>query len=180
MKPGESPSDYFRKEVNHICKEEKEEFIKHYFSKYQHPTYPPSWMIMECLSFGTCLNLFRYLAKINDKSIISKTFGYHPKVVESCLVALRYTRNICAHHARLWNRWFVVIPKDVKAFSAIPTKSRSLHQQIIIIHHLNKIISPNSLWKNNLFSLFNRNKENVPFHLMGFQKDWQNDPFWKL
>lgn len=179
-KSGQSPSDYFKKEVNQICQKEREEFIKHYFTKYNHPTYPPSWMIMECLSFGKTLNLFRYLGKVSDKAAISKLFGYHPKVIESCLITLRYTRNVCAHHARLWNRWFVIIPKHIRAFSPIQTNQRSLHQQAIVVHALNKAISLNSDWQNRLFSLFEKHQENVPFRLMGFQKDWQNDPFWGL
>lgn len=176
----ESQSDYFKYEVNRICRSQNEEFIKHYFDQYNQPPYPPSWMIMECLSFGKCISLFRYLKTRQDKTEISKVFGYHPKVIESCLGALRYVRNVCAHHARLWNRWFVFIPRHTKAFGNIETKSRSLHEQLVMIQKLHQKISPDSSWKERLYDLFVRYEEFVPYHLAGFQKDWVNDPFWDL
>lgn len=180
QKSKKSPRDYFINEIKGICQEKKEEFIKHYYTHYDQPPYPPSWMIMECLSFGKCTSLFRHLAKVSDKAAISKVFGYHPKVIESCLESLRYTRNICAHHSRLWNRWFVLISKHMHAFGNVPTRPRSLHQQLVIIEHLHESISPHSQWKTRLFELLIKHQTSLPFHLMGFQKDWQNDPFWKL
>lgn len=45
-----------------------EEFIHHYFEQYNDPKYPPSWMLMECLSFGKVTSLFRNLAKLKDKN----------------------------------------------------------------------------------------------------------------
>ncbi len=176
----DSPCDYFKAEINRICRDQKEDFIKHYFSEYQDPAYPPSWMVMECLSFGKCTSLFRNLAKVSDKADISSVFRYHPRVIESCLEPLRHIRNICAHHARLWNRWFVFTPKHMKAFGDVETKQFTLHEQLIMLHKLNQNISPASQWRKRLYDLFVQYEEHVPYFFAGFQSDWKNDPFWQL
>lgn len=135
---------------------------------------------MECLSFGKITSLFRNLATLKDKKSISDIFGYHPRVVESTLEPLRYTRNLCAHHSRIWNRWFLYAPKHLKAFGSLVPPSNSLHMQAFIIHKLNESISPNSGWRNNMRMLFSEYANYVPFELMGFLRDWENDPFWAM
>lgn len=174
-----SPYDLFMQEIKEICANKKEDFIKHYYNKYNEPTYPPSWMVVECLSFGKCTSLFRNLVKLEDKKAICKVFGYHPRVIESTLEAMRYTRNICAHHARLWNRWFVYAPKHLNAFGPFKTKPRSLHEQLFIISKLLQKISPNSSWKTRLYKLFEK-YERFPGPAMGFINNWRDDPFWEL
>jgi len=169
---------YFIKEVNEICDNKKEDFISHYYRKYNDPRHPPSWMIMECLSFGKCTSLFRNLSELKDKKMVSEVFGYHPRVVESALEPLRYTRNLCAHHSRLWNRWFVYSPKHLNAFGNLNSKPNSFHMQAFVIHKLNEAISPDSKWKDRLYHLFEKYSDYVPFNLMGFQGDWKNDTFW--
>ncbi len=177
-KNGISRHDYFKKEVDGLCADKREEFLAHYYHRYDDPQYPPSWMLMECLSFGKITSLFRNLATLQDKKSISDIFGYHPRVVESTLEPLRYTRNLCAHHSRIWNRWFLYTPKHLKAFGSLVPPSNSLHMQAFIIHKLNESISPNSGWRNNMRMLFSKYSDYVPFELMGFLQDWENDPFW--
>ena len=38
-----------------------EDFIKHYYNKYNEPDMPPSWMTMEVISFGTLSRLYKLL-----------------------------------------------------------------------------------------------------------------------
>ncbi len=174
-----SPHQYFLNEIKEICNDKKEDFVKHYYNKYNNPKYPPSWMIMECLSFGKCTSLFRNLSELTDKKTISKVFGYHPRVIESSLEPLRYTRNLCAHHSRLWNRWFIYAPKHLDAFGNFESKPNSFHMQAFLIDKLNEAISPGSKWKERLFNLFEKFSNYVPFEHMGYQSDWKNDLFWR-
>ncbi len=134
-------------------------------------------MIIECLSFGRCTSLFRNLSKLADKKLICEIFDYHPRVIESCLESLRYTRNLCAHHARLWNRWFVFSPKMFKAFGSFETTPQSFHETIYMISKLHNKICPHSSWKKRLNALFVKYSSDVQFTLMVFNKDWQNDTF---
>lgn len=174
-----SSHQFFIKEIKKICKDKKEDFLKHYYEKYHHPNYPPSWMMMECLSFGKCTSLFNNLKELKDKKMISKVFGYHATVMISVLEPLRYTRNICAHHSRLWNRWFVYSPKHFESLNNLYCPQNTFHMQAFVIDKLNEAISPGTLWKKRLFNLFEKYSKYVPFHMMGFQNDWRNDYFWK-
>lgn len=174
-----SSRQYFIKEIEKICQDKKEDFLKHYYKKYRHPNYPPSWMMMECLSFGKCTSLFNNLKELKDKKMISMVFGYHASVMVSILEPLRYTRNICAHHSRLWNRWFVYSPKHFETLNNLNCKQNTFHMQGFVIDKLNEAICPGSQWKKRLFNLFEKYSEYIPFHLMGFQIDWRNDFFWK-
>lgn len=174
-----SPQQYFINEIKEICGGRKEDFLKHYYAKYNDPMYPPSWMIIECLSFGKCTSLFRNLSKLEDKRIASNVFGYHPRVIESSLEPLRYTRNLCAHHSRLWNRWFVYAPKHLNAFGNLGSEPNTFHMQAFLIDKLNEAISPGSKWKERLFHLFEKYSQYVPFEFMGFKSEWKKDLFWK-
>lgn len=177
---GVSAQSRFKEEIHKICRNESEAFIRHYFNQYSYPQYPPGWMLMECLSFGKVTSLFRNLAKLEDKKAISHIFGYHPRVLESSLEPLRYMRNLCAHHARIWDRWFIYAPKYLHAFGNFISPIHSLHMQVFIIHKLNESISPDSEWKKRLHQLFEKYSDFIPFSLLGFSENWQTDPFWDV
>lgn len=69
-------------------------------------------------------------------STVSNIFGYHPRVIESTLEPLRYTRNLCAHHSRIWNRWFLYAPKHLNAFgsfSCLINDSKIVKKGVIIV-----------------------------------------------
>jgi len=68
----------FLKGVDQIVRDKAEVFIKHYYDQYHSPVYPPIWMLVECLSFGTCSKLFRNLKLVADKRNISDIFHQHP------------------------------------------------------------------------------------------------------
>ena len=79
--------------------------LRHYRSTYSGPEYPPSWMVIEVLSFGTCSKLFAHLKK-RQIALVSNKLGLEPKLLVSWMQGLVLLRNICAHHGRLWNRKF--------------------------------------------------------------------------
>lgn len=167
----------FLKKAAEVCQDKRDEELKHYYSRYHNPHLPPSWVLIEKLSFGTCSNLFRSLKFTQDKKKISQLFGYHPTLIASWIDAVRYTRNLCAHHARVWNRWFVTIPILPQPFIEYKNQERRfIAQALIIVTLLNKLL-PHNNWKEQLFALFER-YPNTPFTQMGFSKDWKEDKFW--
>ncbi len=172
--------EIFMKVVDKICKKKEEIFLKHYFKKYTHPKYPPSWMMMECLPFGTLGQLLKNIRSISDKKEICRIFDRPPIIIESWLDSLRYTRNLCAHHSRLWNRWFVVAPKHANN-DVIPCPKRSFCEQAHIITRLLKTIDETKCieWKIKLCNLFERFNQ-IPIMQMGFKNDWRQDPFWEF
>jgi abortive infection bacteriophage resistance protein len=177
-----SPADAFKNEIKSLCKDKTPEgSINHFYKKYNEPGFPPSWMVFEYLSFGKCTSLFRYLKYHQDKSEICKIFKFHPNIVESGIEALRYTRNICAHHARLWDKWFVYKPRYLKELANANCAPGTLKEQIALLMLFHMSISPHSSWKNRLFQLFEKHMTaSVPIKLMGFDLDWKNDAVWKM
>ena len=86
-----------------------EQFVRSFKRKYSDPL-PPSWMTLEVTSFGTMSILYQYLKPGIPKRDVAAVFGVSDTVFASWLHTLVYVRNICAHHARLWNRTLGVRP----------------------------------------------------------------------
>lgn len=132
---------------------------------------------MEGLSFGACVGAFKNIKKLEDKKNICEIFGFHPTAIESWIRALRYTRNICAHHARLWNRWFVVCPSMRYIGKEHLHKERTFYAQAFIIDKLISSLFTHFHWEMNLFMLMEK-YQYLPLDRMGFAKHWKNDKFW--
>ena len=171
------------KNIKKIMHEKHETFLKHYIHTYKEPEYPPMWMIIETLSFGMCSKLFRNIKPIAVRQEICQTFKQHSTVIESWIQTLTYTRNICAHHARLWNRWLVnspLIPKNDLAKKHLYTKENYKFNLVAyVIYRLLQEIAPKSPWRDKLYQLFEK-YEQFPGPTMGFRNNWREDPFWEL
>ena len=96
--------------------QKREDIFQHYYNCYDTPELPPSWMVAEVLSFGSWSLIFDCLAQKQDKKQIADSFGLHPQVLQSWLHSLSFLRNLCAHHARIWNRHFKIAPIEMKKY----------------------------------------------------------------
>lgn len=172
----------FMEQVNKICKDQKEVFLDHYY-KYYLDEYPPSWMILECISFGTLSKVFCGFRNLRHKREMSVIFGYHPTLIESWFECLCYTRNLCAHHSRLWNRWFIMkprIPNKYTTFTQLHSRiANKFYSQALTIILLLENICPEYDWQAELKALLHKYPE-VPKQNMGFGENWIDDPLWKL
>lgn len=173
--------DDYLKTIKTISMNKQEIFIQHYHKKYNEPEFPPVWMMIEALSFGSCSKMFDNIQSKEIRNEIASVLGQHTTLLESWIRSLTYTRNLCAHHSRLWNRWFVIpplIPKNSFITSHIEGNYRF---QLIafIICELLKTISPESHWKQKLFDLFEQN-EHYPGTAMGFDAHWKTDVIWSI
>lgn len=153
------------------------QFIFHFFQTYAEST-PPSWMAMEAIAFGDASNIYKRM-KGSLRLPIAQSFGVQHDILESWLHALAFGRNICAHHARVWNRTFTIKPKIPKEYRSIwPTKA---HDQLYIfccvVHHMMNVIADGSAWSERLRDLINE-RPNVPLASMGFPDDWEIQSFW--
>lgn len=52
-----------------------EDFIKHYNSKYDNPSMPPSWMALEVVSFATLSRLFQSL-RLDSRKVHYRTIRF--------------------------------------------------------------------------------------------------------
>jgi abortive infection bacteriophage resistance protein len=169
-----------------------EEFVKAFKTKYSE-TMPPSWMMFEVSSFGTLSSLYSCLQPSRDKRLIAQYFGLSDKVLSSWLHSIVYLRNICAHHARLWNREMQIqpiIPRNphhqfitqTKYFSPITGELLLLNNKtyfiLSMIIYLMNTINPKHTIQSKLKALLSQ-YSNIDTRAMGFPETWQTETFWK-
>ena len=86
-----------------------EPFVKHHDRKYSGRL--PVWAMVETLSFGSASRLFSSLSVPLQKQICDEYYsGMRYTIIENWLEGLVVLRNLCAHHARLFNRGIVYSP----------------------------------------------------------------------
>ena len=97
----------------------KEEYIENFKQNYIED-YPPAWMITEVLSFGNLNYIYSNIASNRLRKLITDYFGLKPQVFTSLLtVVLANLRNMCCHHARVWNRDFMLTPAELRGFKSL-------------------------------------------------------------
>lgn len=169
-----------------------EDFVKAFKKKYSNPM-PPSWMMLEVASFGTLSSLYGYLQPIKEKREISNSFGLADTVFSSWLHSIVYLRNVCAHHARLWNREMRIqptIPRNprhsfINQKSYTPLESRQtlpLNNKtyfiLSMVIYLMDTINPKHTIQSKFRDLLLK-YPNVDTRAMGFPLIWESEPLWK-
>jgi len=177
---------FFNKNINALYEEvdrSAETFIEHYKFAYSSPKYPPAWMSLEVISMGLLSKIYSNLKKSNAKKKVAKEFGLpNPLILESWMHAFAGLRNICAHHSRLWNRRFTIVPKipynTVNAFiQNTDIYDNKLYAQLCCINYITRIISPDSSFVSDLQQLLSTCSI-VDCKEMGFPNDWKSEPIW--
>lgn len=167
----------------------KEQFKDHFFKKYGdcHQNLP-IWMVSELMSMGSMLSFYKGVEKgIQDQ--VAGHFGMPDEQLLTWLRSLYATRNICAHHSRIWNRLLGYAPglpqknkhpdwhlEDENGKKRITNNRTGM--VLIICHQFLKLISPTSQWQQRVNELFAQYPE-IPRADMGLPADWQNHPLWK-
>ncbi|QCE34521.1 Abi family protein [Acetobacteraceae bacterium] len=137
----------------------------------------PIWAAIEVIPFGT-LSVFLASIKSNeDKKAISHFYKLPAlHLLPSITRHLAYTRNLCAHHSRLWNRHMRVpftIPKFIMKQHCIKDENnqiigdKKLYPTLLICDYLLKTIDPESQWSKKLNRLFAKHPH-IDFQAMGF------------
>lgn len=89
----------------------RENYACHYALAYGEPSLMPGWAMLEELTLGELFFLFQGLAKDLDRKGIAVQLEVPAPLLKSWLHTLTSVRNICAHHARLWNRELGIKPE---------------------------------------------------------------------
>jgi len=107
--PHSSHRDWQRK-LHSEAKRSSELFVKHFEAHYQEFPALPVWVITELMSFGSLSRMGQGMLKEDQKNI-SHRYGLQPKNWVTWMHHLTYVRNLCAHHARLWDRVWAIKPE---------------------------------------------------------------------
>lgn len=175
----------FKQTLSMINKEldgSKEDYIEDFRTSYYIEAYPPAWMITEILSFGNLNYIYSNIASNQLRKRIADYFGVKPKVFVSWLTVLSNLRNMCCHHARVWNREFALKPAEALKLKGAWTDTSKLNNKRVyyrfcIIKYLLNIISPNNDMRHKLNNLFSEYPQ-VDISAMGFTENWDKEILW--
>jgi abortive infection bacteriophage resistance protein len=165
----------------------KETFVQHYKKKYAAPYSLPLWAATELMSMGELSKWVSITKCPQLRGRVARDVGFPSKeILEAVLQNLAYIRNVCAHHARLWNRRLVKRLPIIKQLGAEieveeghgQRKAVNLIYNVFVVlldflrgHH------PESLFQKELRSLIDRISEEQR-RWMGFPKDWRDRTTW--
>lgn len=177
-----SHDDFLQKITNETV-HSQEVFVAHFKDKYgDSHTDLPLWMVSEVMTFGMLLTLFRGVAT-SIKQTIAGEYRIPDRVLESWLRALNGTRNICAHHGRLWNRelgYKPLIPKKNKHpewHDPVIISNNRIFAILTILKYFMNLIAPQSKWPERFAHLLTEYPE-IPLLPMGFPTNWRECVIW--
>lgn len=157
-----------------------EVFIRHLTATYCEAL-PPVWAVCEVMSLGSLSRWYAALKPMKTRQAIASTYGVDEGTLQSWLHHLSVVRNHCAHHSRLWNREFTVTPgrprtKPASVASDWATGSRRLYNTLLVLDHLESVISPGNSFHLRFVELVNR--QNIDVRQMGFPASWKDSGSW--
>lgn len=151
--------------------------IRHYYETYSSPALPPFWMVCEVMSLGTISVMYGNLPR-QDKRRIGAPLNMPAEVLASWIWTTSYLRNLCAHHARIWDRTFTISPIAPYGKEQDFTPNTNFYAMASMLQTFMVQISPETRWSERLKSLLDENGS-IPIDRMGFPTDWFNRPLWK-
>jgi abortive infection bacteriophage resistance protein len=142
-------------------------------------------MSLEVASFGLTSKFLNNQRSSPASVTIGAYFGVDEIVLKSWTRMLSYVRNVCAHHARLWNRTLTVKPKlprrTAHRWLANPhIADDRLYSVLAVAAYLLTSIEPTvgRRFKYDLQALL-QTYSSVPVGVMGFPVGWEQDVFWQ-
>lgn len=169
----------------------KADFVKHFREKYGPPL--PVWVVTEILDFGGLSFLYGGMLQ-RDRDEVATKFGLYDAsgagnsgALKDWLKNLNYVRNICAHHARLWNVNIVerISPRTLRPIQELThiadhggsTTSR-LYTTLAVLALLTGRIHPGDDWNRRVTKLVDALPANRAEQEMGFPTGWRELPPW--
>jgi abortive infection bacteriophage resistance protein len=157
-----------------------ETFIQHLRITYSEPL-PPVWAVCEAMSLGSLSRWYASLQPRATRRAIAAPFEVNDDVLQSWLQHLTHVRNFCAHHSRLWNREFTIIPdapkhKPARLAGKFVHGSRKPYNTFLLMGHLLDTIAPGHAFRVRLRALIA--EHTVPAADMGFPAGWEGHAIW--
>lgn len=171
----------------------REPFIMHHKSKYRSDI--PIWAAAEVFDFGMVSTLFQGLDdKYKEK--VSHDTGMPKYLLGGWLTCINNTRNIIAHHARIWNRSFVyglTMPKKSEEDLLGHMKQLAKGDKTKLFHVVTALafmtekMGLDTSWRDDFKEHMTRfeqhiaqpDNERLSLQEMGFPADWANVDLWR-
>jgi abortive infection bacteriophage resistance protein len=170
--------------IDHVMNEYErtDDLLVHKFKKSYQRDSPPCWIFLEISSLGQLSNLYSNLKPSQEKREIAHYFGLDDSTFASWLHTIVYIRNVCAHHARLWNRVMRILPQKPQNPKNDWIRDHQLDNKklffvLSMIMYLIKIINPKNTFKKKIKDLHTE-YTSIDFKAMGFPDNWEAEPVW--
>ena len=144
-------------------------FLRHTSGVYGDPPLPPSWMVVEVVPFSRWSSIFSWLKHRADRKALGDLYGLRWETLASWIHAVSYVRNLCAHHARLWNKEFTITPSFADHPKLGVANNARFYPQSVVLNYFMKRVSPNARWGQRLLRLIEQHPYIDP-KAMGFPK----------
>jgi abortive infection bacteriophage resistance protein len=181
--PGVKPQRHaqFIDDLREEASRSREAFVEHFRATYDEFPDLPIWAAAETMTFGAMFTLF----KMSDRRIqkdVARRYRIAAPVLLSWLQTLNYVRNICAHHARLWNRELAIKPtvpyvKNRPEWHNPLIPNNRVFAVLTLLQDMLRTIAPQSQWRERWFELLNTFPD-VPIASMGMEPAWRQHPIW--
>lgn len=162
----------------------REIFIRHHRDNDPEKKFPklPVWVAVEVMSFGM-LSRFVDSMHIKDQKPIAANFSVPTVVLPNWLHVFCHVRNICAHHARLWDKKLSIalkIPQE-DAWEKLSGKKIGT-----IVYAINHALSSSCTgkqcvkWREDMEALLDGHPAVPNFWAnIGLSENWKDHPLWK-
>jgi abortive infection bacteriophage resistance protein len=169
----------------------KADFVKHFRDKYGLPL--PVWVVTEILDFGGLSLLYGGMLQ-RDRDEVAAALGLFDAsragnggALKDWLRNLNYVRNICAHHARLWNTNIVdrispralrPVPELAHIADAPPNATSRLYATLAVLSLLTARIHPADDWTDRVMALVSALPAGRNEAELGFPDGWRELMLW--
>ena len=147
--------------VHEEIERSKETFVIHYRGKYEGFPKLPLWMAVEVMSFGALSKVFSNLKRELQENIANE-LGFHHSLLMSWVHSMNFIRNVCAHHARLWNREIAISMKLPKTTEWEKVSSKRIGSVLYVINEILLSIPSAKQFRRDWKSELNQLIENTP------------------
>ena len=173
----------FVDELREEAQRSREAFVEHAKATYDEFPDLPIWAAAETMTFGAMFTLFK-MSERRIRASVAKRYGLGEPVLTSWLQTLNYVRNICAHHARLWNRELALKPalpdlkNDPRWYSPGRVGNNRAFVLLTLLHYMICQVAPQTGWRGRLFALVDK-FPGVPLASMGMMPEWRDHQLWQ-
>ncbi len=175
--------DVCMQHIRHEVERSREDFIIDHYDRYNEPDLPPAWKTLEVITFGTLSKLFCNFKDNTIKKRIAREFNLPQHVVlESWVKCAVVMRNYLAHHSRVWNRSFPIIPQTNirlrgRWISQNVGNASKLYLHLCYLKYMLDSIRRDNCFATDLNDLLKMHP-NVDVLAMGFPPGWQEEMLW--
>lgn len=167
-------------------KRSKELFVEHFRRTYTEAANNdlPIWALAEVMSFGGVSKMIEGMVTA-DHRLVAGRYGLQPDILVSWTHHLNVARNVCAHHSRLWDRFWTVQPELPAGHAWRPPflqDNRRLPVTLLILYRMLKGIPDVADWAAQWQARLRGKLADLPATpatpSLGFTADWLKNPVW--